>query len=150
MNELQLKELAKALAPYISQELLSQPSVWGDPNRLHLGNDVHVINTFFNLSCGHVYIGDHSFFGNHCSLLTGTHPIDRKNKARHHHPDSGNDIVIGEGVWIASHAVVIGPCKIGDHAVIASGSVLLPGDYEGGYLYAGLPAVAKRKIDFKD
>jgi acetyltransferase-like isoleucine patch superfamily enzyme len=144
----QLRELAKQLAPYISQELLNQPSVWGDRSRLHLGDDVHVVNTFFNLSCGSVFIGNHAFFGNHCSVLTGTHPINKKNRERHWHPHDGNDIHIGEGVWIASHAIIIGPCKIGDHAVVASGSVLLPGEYEGGYLYAGSPAVKKRKIDF--
>ena len=144
----QLRELAKQLAPYISEELLNQPHFWGDRSRLHLSDDVYVNNTFFNLSSGNVFIGKHAFFGNNCSVITGTHPINKKNRERHWHPHNGNDIHIGEGVWIASHAIIIGPCKIGDHAVVASGSVLLPGEYEGGCLYAGYPAVMKRKIDF--
>lgn len=145
-----LEALAKQLAPYISKELLHTPTFWGDPERLHVGEDVALINTFFNLSSGHVHIGNHSFFGNHCSCLTGKHYVNKKNKGRQHFPAEGNDIFIGEGVWIASHAVIIGPCKIGDHAVIASGAVVMPGEYEGGYLYAGVPAIPKKKINFEE
>ena len=150
MNPQDLQALARELAPYISQELLSQPSWWGDRSRLHLEENVNLVNTFFNLSSGNVYIGAYSFFGNHCSVLTGKHPIDAKDRERWAHPTAGNDVIIGKGVWIASHAVILGPCKIGDHAVIAAGSVVVPGEYEGGYLYTGSPAKPKKKINFNN
>lgn len=148
MTEDELNELAEKLGPIISQKMLHKPTFWGDESRVHAGEDVHYINGFFNTACGHIYIGDHTFFGQNVSVLTGSHPINKKNKERHWHPSDGNDIIIGEGVWISSHSVILGPCKIGDHAVIGAGSVVLPGEYEGGCLYAGNPAKLKKRINF--
>jgi|Laugrespbdmm15sd_2_1035082.scaffolds.fasta_scaffold02595_4 acetyltransferase-like isoleucine patch superfamily enzyme len=145
-----LNKLAELLTPLISQRLLRTPSFWGSTKRLRCGASVELVNTFFNLSSGTVVIGDHTFFGNHVSVLTGTHDITQKDQIRKQHPKEGGDIVIGKGVWISSHSVIMGPCTIGDYAVIGAGSVLLPGVYEGGYLYAGSPAKSKKRIDFNN
>jgi acetyltransferase-like isoleucine patch superfamily enzyme len=117
--------------------------------RLRAGQGVHLGNTFFNLLGGNVYIQDYAFFGQYCQVLTGSHDYRRTNRQRHPlEPRHGNDIVIEEGVWIASGTIIVGPCRIGAHAVIGAGSVVLPGDYAGGCIYAGNPAVFKKRIDF--
>jgi acetyltransferase-like isoleucine patch superfamily enzyme len=117
--------------------------------RLFVGRKVELCNTFFNLFGGKVYIYDHAFFGQNCQVLTGSHSSKKKRFERQAlDPRRGNDVVIEEGAWIASGVTVIGPCRIGAHAVIAAGSVVLPGDYEGGCMYAGNPAKFKKRIDF--
>jgi acetyltransferase-like isoleucine patch superfamily enzyme len=60
--------------------------------------------------------------------------------------DREQNVVIGEGVFIGSGAIILGPCTIGDHAVIAAGSVVLPGEYKPEALYAGNPAVFKKYV----
>jgi acetyltransferase-like isoleucine patch superfamily enzyme len=150
----QLLELAELLAPIltplISQRLLKIPTFWGKPSRVSYSKSVNLVNTFFNLSSGRVIIGDDTFFGNHVSILTGTHDITQKDQDRKIVSEDVGDVIIGKGVWIASHVVIIGPCTIGDYAVIGAGSVVLPGIYEEGCLYAGSPATYKKHIKFAD
>ena len=40
--------------------------------------------------------------------------------------ENRNDIIIGEGVWLGTNAIILGPNRIGDNAVIASGAVVTP------------------------
>lgn len=146
----ELNRLAELLTPLISQRLLKTPTFWGPADRVSYSKSVKLVNTFFNLSSGKVVIGDNTFFGNHVSILTGTHDITQKDQNRKIVPKDGGDVIIGKGVWIASHAVIIGPCTIGDYAVIGAGSVVLPGIYEEGCLYAGSPATYKKHINFAE
>lgn len=58
-------------------------------------------------------------------LLTGRHDYHKTNDERHKDvPSSENDIIIGKSVWIASGAILIGPCDIGDNAAIGAGCVI--------------------------
>lgn len=142
-----LAQLARQLAPLIAQELLRQPRYYGGgPDRVVCGAGVKLINTFFNVNSGTVTIGDNSFFGHDVMCLTGSHDTSKFGEDRKHFGRKGSDIVIGSGVWIASRAVILGPCRIGDNAVIAAGSIVLPGDYESGCLYAGAPATLRKRL----
>jgi maltose O-acetyltransferase len=53
--------------------------------------------------------------------------------------------VIGEGVWLASHVLVLGPVTIGDHAVVAGGS-LVREDVAPYTVVAGRPAKVVKTI----
>ena len=46
---------------------------YGDKTRLHVGNNVSLMNTLFNLSSGRVFIADNTIFGHNCMVITGTH-----------------------------------------------------------------------------
>ena len=84
--------------------------------------------------------------GHNVSLLTGTHDYKQTGLARQSSvPESGRDINIGDGVWIASNATIIGPCEIGENAVIGAGSVIT-GKIPPNSIYAGTPAKFIRKI----
>ena len=150
LTEENLVKIANKVGPHIINATLQTPRFLGGRERLISSKKVKIQNTFFNLNSGTVTIGDGTFFGSYVSVLTGTHHIDLKGRARKKAPTRGSDIVIGEGVWIASHAIIIGPCTIGDNAVIAAGSVVTPGTYEAGCMYAGVPAKLKYKIEFKE
>jgi acetyltransferase-like isoleucine patch superfamily enzyme len=105
-----------------------------------MGTGVVVNDALLNTASGRIEIGDYSFFGHGVSLLTGTHRITERGIARQRSvPESGRDIVIGKGVWVASQATVLGPCVVGDDAVIAAGS-LVTEDVPARTVVAGVPA----------
>jgi acetyltransferase-like isoleucine patch superfamily enzyme len=73
-------------------------------------------------------------------LITGTHDYNFTGRDRQTHiPDCGRDIVIGKGVWIGSNTVILGPCEIGDNAVIGACS-LVNKNVAKDSIYHGIPA----------
>lgn len=52
---------------------------------------------------------------------------------------------IGNNVYIASGAKILGPVRIGDNAIIGANAVVLH-DVEEGAIYAGIPAVKLRDL----
>lgn len=130
----------------VAQRLLYTHRIFGDPARVTLGRDVVLNDALINTTSGRVTLRDFAFCGHGVSLLTGTHDFTQMGFARHGAvPPQGRDIEVGEGAWIASHATVLGPCRIGDNAVIAAGSVVT-GDVDAGWVYAGVPAKRVRPI----
>lgn len=118
----------------------------GDEARLHIHPTAVVNNALFNMSGGEITVGKDAFFGHDVAILTGTHDIEKFGHERQMaFPRSGRDVVIGEGVWLASHVLVLGPLTIGEHAVVAGGS-LVRGDVEPYTVVAGRPAKVVKKI----
>ncbi len=129
------------------EDPLTRMLVHGDPSRLHIAPTATVNNALFNLSAGEVTIRDHAFFGHNVSVLTGIHDVNKFGAERKEaHPREGRDVVIGEGVWVATNATIIGPCTIGEHAVVGACS-LVQGDVEPYTVVAGVPAKEVRRID---
>lgn len=100
--------------------------VFGDPSRVRLRAQTTVNDALFNVSSGTITVGDTAFFGHGVSLLTGTHELHERGLDRQTAiPPEGRDIVVERGAWISSNATVLGPCRIGAHAVVAAGSVVI-------------------------
>ena len=88
--------------------------VHGDRSKLDIHPTAVVNNALFNVGSGTITVGEYAFFGHNVSVLTGTHDINTFGRERQLAvPRSGRDIVIGEGAWVASNAMVLGPCRIG-------------------------------------
>jgi acetyltransferase-like isoleucine patch superfamily enzyme len=120
--------------------------IGGPASKIHLGERVVCNGTLFNVASGTIEIGDDAFCGNSVSLLAGTHDPTRFGAARQTAiPPDGHDIRVGEGVWLASNVTVVGPCVIGDHAVVAAGAVVV-GDVEPYSVVAGVPAKLVRRL----
>lgn len=120
--------------------------VWGDRTRLKVAKAARMNNTLFNPSSGEIYVGEYSCAGHNVALITGQHEYNRWLEERMATvPRVGNDIQLGDGVWIGSGAIILGPCKVGDHAVIADGSVVR-GDIPAYAIAAGVPARVIRLI----
>jgi acetyltransferase-like isoleucine patch superfamily enzyme len=118
----------------------------GDRSRLHIPDTAVVNNALFNMSGGTITLGEYAFFGHDVAVLTGTHDVQQFGRARQlAFPRSGRDVVIGDGVWLASHVLVLGPVTIGEHAVVAAGS-LVREDVEPYTVVAGRPAKVVKKI----
>ena len=122
----------------------------GDPAKLHVHETAVVNNALFNVSGGHITVGKDAFFGHDILALTGTHDIEKFGRERQTtFPTSGRDIVIGEGVWLASDVLVLGPVTIGEHAVVAGGS-LVREDVAPYTVVAGRPAKVVKTIPRPD
>lgn len=125
---------------------LFRPLVYGDPARLHISPTAVVNNALFNLSSGEITVGEYAFFGHNVSVLTGTHDWTTFGAQRQVAvPKSGRDVIIEEGVWVSSNAIVVAPCRIGAHSVVGVGSLVL-GDVESYTVVAGNPARVLRTI----
>jgi acetyltransferase-like isoleucine patch superfamily enzyme len=125
---------------------LFRPLVYGDPDRLHISPTAVVNNALFNLSSGEITVGEYAFFGHNVSVLTGTHDWTKFGAERQVAvPKSGRDVVIEEGVWVSSNAIVVAPCRIGANSVVGVGSLVL-GDVEAYTVVAGNPARVLRTI----
>ena len=140
-------ELVARLFPRIRDRLMREPMVWGDPSRVQVHETAQVVNALFNTASGRIVVEPYAFFGHNVCLLTGTHDTEKIERARQEaYPPDGRDIVIGRGVWLASNVTVIGPARIGEHAVVAAGSVVV-GDVPPRTLYAGIPARLVRALE---
>lgn len=122
--------------------------IHGSGTKLILGKECKLVNTLFNTMCGRITLGDYVFFGHNAMVLTGTHDYTVINTERQLSDQryTENHINIEEGVWVASGAIVLGPCTIGKHSVVGAGSVVLPGVYPEHSLIVGNPAKIVRTI----
>jgi acetyltransferase-like isoleucine patch superfamily enzyme len=101
------------------------PVVSGPVSRVRVSPTVGLADVLINTVGGFVDIGDYVFFGHGVVLLTGTHDFRVTGPARQENRQTADrDIVIESGVWIASRAIIVGPCRIGKNAVIACGCVV--------------------------
>lgn len=147
MSDSVFKEfMKKSFIEFYKKDSLGIFRIWGDESRLIIGDNVVINDALINTVSGHVKIGDNSFFGHSVFILTGTHNVEGLNlKRQQDFPIEGRDIIIGSGVWIASNAIVLAPCTIGDNAVVSAGSVVT-GTVEANSIYSGSKAIKKRSL----
>lgn len=139
--QLLLRTPLRPIVRFFAYFLYNTHYLEGPSEKLHIGKRVGLANTFFNLSSGSIYIGDHCIFGHNVMLLTGRHRYVNGMRASIHQqksndcsvgwgggedevPDVGYDIHIGEGTWIASGVIVTGGTKIGSHCIISANSLV--------------------------
>lgn len=149
LNWFYQKVLDPYLYSFLNKYLIYQPIIFGDKARLNISATAIVNNCLFNLTSGSISVGEYAFMGHNVCLLTGSHDFNRFGYDRQIAiPQTGHDIIIETGVWIASNVTVIGPCRIGEHAVIAAGS-LVNEDVMPYSIVGGVPANFIKAIDHK-
>lgn len=123
---------------------------WGDKERVHVATTAYMANTLFNTNCGDIFIGEYTFTGHNVCIITGSHDYNQKLfKRQEAWKKEGNDIIIGEGVWLGTNSIILGPNKIGDNAVIASGAVVTPNtNIPPNTIYGGCPAKLIKRIEY--
>ena len=122
----------------------------GEPGgRLHIAESADVAWDAFGITAsGHIYIGEHTIIASRVSLLCGFHDYTKRGHDRIYCATEGYDIRVGNGVWVCALAIIIGPCTIGDNAVIGAGSVVTK-DVPANQVWAGNPARFIKEIVFK-
>ena len=134
------------LADHLRQAALREHQTFGPPERLHLAPTAEVNDALFNTVSGSITVADYAFFGHGVAILTGAHDIEQLGTARRTAiPLTGRDIEIGAGAWVASRAMVLGPCRIGENAVVCAGAVVTA-DVGAGIMVAGNPARPIRSL----
>ena len=111
---------------------------------LHIGNRVYMNNGASVVAhCG-IEIGDGSFVADYVTITDSNfHALDPQ------HPPRSAPVVIGRNVWIGTRTLVMPGSKIGDHTVVAAGSVVR-GDLPPRVLAAGNPAQPVKDLDVPD
>ena len=104
-------------------------------------------NVFINQNCtlydlGGIDIADDVMIGPNVSLLTSSHPIEPAERRAY---VIAKPIVIERNVWIAAGATIIGGVTVGEHSVVAAGSVVTH-DVPPNSLVGGNPARVIRTI----
>lgn len=118
---------------------------FGPKDRLIIHPTAIVQNAFFNTISGKITICELALIAHNVSILTGSHDVYSKNEKRHPPAPAINDICVMRGAWIASNAVILGPCVIGENAVVAAGSIVIH-DVPPNTMVAGNPATIKKVI----
>lgn len=120
--------------------------VFGDPARLQIDPTASVNDALFNTESGDIVVGANAFFGFRVLVLTGTHELSAYGVARKNTvPGQGHDITIESDAWVASGAILLGPCTIGASAVVAAGAVVT-GDVPAHAMVGGVPARLIRRL----
>lgn len=132
------------LGRWVLSYFYDTPFIYGQCE-IVLGKNVSLANTILNARSGRIKVGDNTMFGHNVMLLTGFHDYSITDGFRPTVDDAGRDIEIGDNVWVASGAIVIGPVKIGDGSVIGAGSIVTK-DVPAKVLAVGNPAVVIRHL----
>lgn len=102
---------------------------------------------FINACChfqdhGGVTLGDDCLVGHNVVFATLNHGIAPEERASM----LPAPIVVGRNVWIGSNSTLLPGVTVGDHAVIAAGSVVTK-DVPAGTIVGGVPAKPIRRIE---
>jgi acetyltransferase-like isoleucine patch superfamily enzyme len=122
--------------------LLIPPFYTAGGNEIHIGHQVFINQncTFYDL--GGLDIADDVMIGPNVSIITTGHPLEPSQRRA---ATIGKPIAIERGVWIAAGAIIIGGVTVGEHSVVAAGSVVTK-DVPANSLVGGNPARIIRSI----
>lgn len=109
--------------------------------RLKIGNGVFINQGASIPACCYIEIGDNSQVGDFAAILDSDwHSIEPE------HPIRKEPVIIGANVWLGRSVVVLPGSKIGDHSVVAAGSIVR-GDIPPRVLVAGNPGRVIRELN---
>src|ERR1700728_706140 len=122
--------------------LLIAPFYTAGGDEIRVGHNVFVNQncTFYDL--GGLDIADNVMIGPNVSIIKAGHPLEPSQRRA---ATIGTPIVIERGVWIAAGAIIIGGVTIGEHSVVAAGSVVTR-DVPAKSLVGGNPARIIRSV----
>lgn len=111
---------------------------------LIIGDDVYLNGGVSAIASVRIEIGDHTRIGDHTMLLdSDIHEVEQGAEVRR------GPIRIGRNVWIARNCTVLPGVEIGDHSVVAAGSVVTR-SVPPRTLVAGVPARHVRELRADD
>lgn len=121
-------------------------NVSGMWENMSIGSDVHIgRNNLFMCLKAPIVIGDHVMFGPNVTMITGDHRTDivgrymTSIKNNEKLEENDQPILIEGDNWIGANVTILKGVKIGEGAIIASGSVVTR-DVEAYSIVGGVPA----------
>ncbi len=92
--------------------------------KITVGEKVNIGSGSFIYGYGDIEIGRDTLIANQVEIIGGTHVFDDTDRPMRFQGRAPSRIVIGEDVWIGTHAVILGGVTIGKGAVIGAGAVV--------------------------
>ena len=119
-------------------------TVWVNPDplvdgRLKLGDRSYVGRNSYLGVHESIEIGPESLVGAYSYVISGNHAYASRTVPIRDQGYTGGRIVIGRGVWLGTHVVVLPGVTIGDGAIVAAGSVVNR-DVPAYQVWGGVPA----------
>jgi acetyltransferase-like isoleucine patch superfamily enzyme len=116
------------------------------------------------LICTDISIGPETFIGEEVMITGGTIKIGARcdlaprvvvhagsheigNGFRRAGASYAGEVIIGDGTWIGTGAIILAGARIGSGVLVAAGSVVKTGEYPDNCLIAGTPAIVKKKFE---
>lgn len=121
---------------------------------IYLGSNIYLVDTLINAGddSGRVTIEDYVFFGHGVRLLARGHDYNFLDEQRQQ-VITEKPIHIKKGAWVSSGAIVLGGVTIGEHSVVAAGTIVTK-DVPPFAIVAGNPAkiirYTNRKLTFRE
>lgn len=140
------KMIKRIFKPLILDVINNEIRIWGPTERLRISPKAQMVNALFNTNSGNITVGDYTFAGHNVSIITGSHNIEQFGEDRIKFKTAGRDVTIGKGVWIGSNAIILGPCSVGDHAIISAGAVVIT-DVPPLTMVGGVPAIEIKRLN---
>lgn len=109
------------------------------PDRITLGNYIHMGPRCLINGEGGIVIGDGAIFGGFVTIFAHTHRYKQDEMLPYNFEMEYRKVTIGNGVWIGNGAMVVPGVTIGDGAVVGMGAVVTK-DVAKGKVVGGNPA----------
>ena len=112
---------------------------------IEIGDNVGISENCFIQVRGKIIIGDNVIIGPSVKIFSENHLFEDSTKLIRNQGVKRKGVVIDEGAWIGSSAVILDGVHIGKNSIIAAGSVVTKNVDEFS-IYAGNPAKFLKKI----
>jgi acetyltransferase-like isoleucine patch superfamily enzyme len=140
------KQLKRVVNYCGSNVRIYHPVIFSGPEALDIGDNTSIA-PFVHIWCGgRVIIGSNCMIGSHVEISSLTHDYQEKNMSS---TIIAKAVIIEDGVWIGSHAVIMPGITIGRGAVIGAGSIVTK-DIPPYAIAYGVPAVIRAFREWKD
>lgn len=123
---------------------LGRNLVFYNPAKLSLGNDVYIAYGCWLCAGVNIEIGNKVSFGPGCVIASGSHKLTNGNFSDEAQTED-EDILIGDGSWIAANVNIAGGTVIGKSSLVAAGCSV-KGKYPDGVLLATGKAEIKKHL----
>lgn len=137
-DDRQRSEVLKERIGTLGNQVVIRPPFHCDYGfNIHIGSDVFINFNCIILDVVSVSIGSKTMIGPGVQILSADHP--REPEQREKGLEFGRPVAIGYNVWIGAGALILPGVTIGDHSIIAAGSVVTK-DVPEKSVVAGNPA----------
>jgi acetyltransferase-like isoleucine patch superfamily enzyme len=89
-----------------------------------------------------IQIGENVWIGPKVSIISMNHDINDYSQYNEENP-----IIIGDNCWIATNAIILSGVELGEHVVVAAGSVVTKSFKMGNVLVGGIPARIIKRLN---
>lgn len=113
---------------------------------LTIGNNVGIAQNCFIQVRGKVIIGNNVIFGPNVSILSEDHNFDNPDLPVSAQGETRKGVIIKDGVWLGTRAVILDGVTVGANSIVAAGSIVTK-DVPPFAIVGGVPArlIKKRK-----